>query len=350
MLKFPIKFVLSETNERKTFKVMEPQTKIFLISLSHVNEIISELNLLYVKECHRESDDRLLFKIEETDKIRYHNRFNQLMTERFSDFNNIKFRLLQLNSQFHSLKETLSVNENIMAKFSKYDITEELVNPYLYIIDEEIRSVQYQLDELELPHVLIYSKGEKYKIQQLKTKQDKNDLLDHLIELLKPFDDDEPITNYEEIIDHQSVRILESLDVNLDLKISEYNSRISDRQINEYLNQYWDVKYKVKYTIPNLNDLFDEEYIENQLNYSNNVKIINHDILFTYYSDEDIDGHDIQPSDEKVDIQLRQKCKKLFLDIVGESYEHELLQRIHEIGNGDFQIELVQYSFPDRDF
>ena len=263
--------------------IMQPQTKIFLISLSHVNEIISELNLLYLKECHRETDDRLLFKIEETDKIRYHNRFNQLMTERFSDFNNIKFRLLLLNSQFHSLKETLSVNESIMAKFSKYDITEELVNPYLYIIDEEIRNVQYQLDELELPHVLIYSIGEKCKIQQLKTKQDKNDLLDHLIELLKPFDDDEPITNYEEIIDHQSVRILESLDVNLDLKISEYNSRISDRQINEYLNQYWDVKYKVKYTIPNLNDLFDEEYIENQLNYSNNVKIINHDILFTYY-------------------------------------------------------------------
>lgn len=327
---------------------MQTQTRIYKISIPQVTDIISELHLLYSKECHREFDENVLFKIDDNEKTHYQNRYNQLIIRRFLEFNSVKNNLLQLSSQFNSLNESLQINERLLNQFLKQQLNWELINPYQYILDEEIRTIQSKLEDLNWPHVLIYSTGEKSKIFQIKTNKDKNDLLDYLVDILKPFDDDELIIDYKENIDHNSIRILDSLDLPLELRISEYNNDISERHQSEYLEQFWDIKYKVYYTIPNLKGFIEEENIEDQLNDLSNVEIVNDGIVFTNYSDEDIDGNEIDPTEEEVGLKLRGKCKELYQAILSESYEDELLLRILEVANGDFELTIIDYSFPEK--
>ena len=76
-------------------------------------------------------------------------------------------------------------------------------------------------------------------------------------------------------------------------------------------------------------------------------KIYKDSIEISRSSDDDVDGNNIHPHDYTVKEQIKHKLERIVENEIGESYENEILQRIYELSNGEFEVELLNFSFPE---
>lgn len=139
------------------------------------------------------------------------------------------------------------------------------------------------------------------------------------------------------VIDENSINILENLNISIEEMMKEEIN-------NEILKNLWTIDYEVEFLI----DISEFEAKSNEEDHiysyaSEYLTCIDRKLLISY-SIDDIDGFDIDPLSENLEVQIK---KRAFDHFIETSEFEEDLNWLDFIGSVEWKISVVNYSFDD---
>lgn len=329
---------------------MKDTIYVYQTDVFDTSKLILELTNHFISEFYFENKEHLPNEFQEILNNGIANDLFEKKYRRFLELKLIKDEIFQIGSRFHLLNEQLGINESISNQIplTNLETRKHTIDPFKMIIEEENRTIINELDKITKPIIVVYTPSEQTRIFHLNSIGVRNDIENYLIEILESLFDDDLINSHFGYFDEPSLKVLEDLSISIEGKVNELNENKITKEIADHLEEFWFLKYKVEYSITNLEKILQEQDLENQLTFYDNLKLKDDAIVFYFDSDEGISGIQVNPNDELVKDSLKNKCLEIFTLYLGDENENNLLHRINELANGDFELTIIDFSFPEK--
>jgi hypothetical protein len=316
---------------------MNDQFYIYSKRIEDFDTLLELLSKHYSEEFFRNKDQMTLFEIEEPYKIQYFNQEIELKSQRFTELMVLRNELIGLHQEFQSMQAKLKANITILKTIPQVDLKHEAENPYVHILKEEIRDIEISLEEFKQLVMVVYVPGGGCCLVHLKSRADRQKVIDHIMEYITEWNTEDLIEDYQEYFTQSSLDELRFHNIDIEEAVKEHNEK-------KRIQQYWEITYEVKYTIPNLLNIMQSEEWEDKINDYSNCKVHGDSIIFEYTSEEELTGIDVHPDDKNLNTKLYNECVSLYEAYLSEPYELDLLERIID-KTEQFELKVTDFCY-----
>jgi hypothetical protein len=316
---------------------MNDQFYIYSKRIEDFDTLLELLSKHYSEEFFRNKDQMTLFEIEEPYKIQYFNQEIELKSQRFTELMVLRNELIGLHQEFQSMQAKLKANQTILKTIPQVDLKNEAENPFVHILKEEIRDIEISLEEFKQLVMVVYVPGGGCCLVHLKSRADRQKVIDHIMEYITEWNTEDLIEDYQEYFTQSSLDELRFHNIDIEEAVKEHNEK-------KRIQQYWEITYEVKYTIPNLLNIMQSEEWEDKINDYSNCKVHGDSIIFEYTSEEELTGIDVHPDDKNLNTKLYNECVSLYEAYLSEPYELDLLERIID-KTEQFELKVTDFCY-----
>jgi hypothetical protein len=320
---------------------MDDHFYIYSKRIEDFDEILQAISDHIFEDFYRRKNHREHAETDERDKIHHYMREVELKSHRIAKLISLRNKLQGLNQEFQSMKTKLRANQTILKTISR--IGENSENPFVHILKDEIDVLEILLKEFDNPIMIIYDLYGRVQLFHLKSKTDRNGVIDCLMEGLSDSNDD-LIENYHEYFTQSSFDELRFHNIDIEEAVKVHNEKVKQEIENKRIQQCWEITYEVKYTIPNLLSIMQSEEWEDKIDHYRNCKVQGDSIIFEYTSEEELTGIDIHPDEENLSLKLYNECLELYEAYLSDPYELDLLERIID-KTGQYELKITDYCF-----
>ena len=202
---------------------MNDQFYIYSKRIEDFDTILELLSKHYSEEFFRNKDQMTLFEIEEPYKIQYFNREIELKSQRFTELIFLRNELIDLHQEFQSMQAKLKANQTILKTIPQVDLKHEVENPYVHILKEEIRDIEISLEQFKKPIMVIYVPGGGFYLIHLKSRADRQKVIDHIMEYMTEWNTEDLIEDYQEYFTQSSLDELRFHSIDIEEAVKEHN-------------------------------------------------------------------------------------------------------------------------------
>ena len=203
--------------------IMNDQFYIYSKRIEDFDTILELLSKHYSEEFFRNKDQMTLFEIEEPYKIQYFNREIELKTQRFTELMVLRNQLIGLHQEFQSMQAKLKANQTILKTIPQVDLKHEAENPYVHILKEEIRDIEISFEQFKKPIMVIYVPGGGYCLVHLKSRADRQKVIDHIMEYITEWNTEDLIEDYQAYFTQSSLDELRFHNIDIEEAVKEHN-------------------------------------------------------------------------------------------------------------------------------
>jgi hypothetical protein len=267
----------------------------------------------------------------------------------FHSLSCIKNEIVNLSTKRSQLQEQLKLTELMLNSIDPISTDNEIVNPYLFIIDSDFNKLNNQCNSLEeLVIVICFPDGE-YVLIHLDSEASKLKAAQIICKYAKEMSEEDTVLDPEDYLEKTDLDFLEYLKIPLQNEIQIHNALVLQSLENELLEESWFVKYKVIFKIENIQSIIPQEEVFFKVYDLISHQIKDDSIEIIEFSTDEITGEDIHPNTSNLEIKLKRKLLEIFENELGFNQENDFLQRAYDLSNGEVEIELIEYSFPESD-
>ena len=323
---------------------MNDQFYIYSKRIEDFQTLLELLSKHYSEEFFRNKNQMTLFEIEERHKIHYFNREIELKSQRYTELMVLRNELIDLHQEFQSMQAKLKANQTILKTIPRVDQNHEVENPYVQILEEEIRDIKITLEQFNKLVMVVCVPGGGFCTVHLKSRADRQKVIDHIVEYMTEWNTEDLIEDYQSYFTQSNLAELRFHNIDIEEAVKAHNEKVKQEIESKRIQQYWEITYEVKYTIPNLLNVMQSEEWEDKMNDYRNCKVQGDSIIFEYTSEEELTGIDIHPDVENLSIELNEACKTLHRTYLEDHAEDNLWFRI--LGRFEnFNLEVTDYCF-----
>ena len=202
---------------------MNDQFYIYSKRIEDFDTLLELLSKHYSEEFFRNKDQMTLFEIEEPYKIQYFNREIELKSQRFTELIFLRNELIDLHQEFQSMQAKLKANQTILNTIPRVDQNHEVENPYVHILEEEIRDIKISLEQFKKPIMVIYVPGGGCCLVHLKSRSDRQKVIDYIMEYMAEWNTEDFIEDYQEYFTQSSLDELRFQNIDIEEAVKEHN-------------------------------------------------------------------------------------------------------------------------------
>ncbi len=278
----------------------------------------------------KEINDYILFKTRECNKL-------------ISIRNELR-KLIESNQQEQNLSQ---LNQIILDVIQPKNQNIDLLNPFIETLENEINNQYFFNDR---GYILIISNpNDEDFVLKVFTRDEKEFAAFKICNLIVEYqNDDELISNLDEIISLESIDVLESIQIPIKKHINTYNNSLLKSKINELLEEYWDIDYKIVFNIENIESKISENEILSKLYHQQGCRIKVNSIEISLNSNEDILGSQINPLDNNCQMNLTNRLNTIVWNNISINYEDEIIQHLNELSENT-DIKVINFEYPNVD-
>ena len=203
--------------------IMNDQFYIYSKRIEDFDTILELLSKHYSEEFFRNKDQMTLFEIEEPYKIQYFNREIELKSQRFTELIFLRNELIDLHQEFQSMQAKLKANQTILNTIPRVDQNHEVENPYVHILEEEIRDIKISLEQFKKPIMVIYVPGGGFYLIHLKSRSDRQKVIDYIMEYMAEWNTEDLIEDYQAYFTQSSLDELRFHNIDIEEAVKEHN-------------------------------------------------------------------------------------------------------------------------------
>ncbi len=222
-----------------------------------------------------------------------------------------------------------------------------IINPYINIIENEIF-----LSPLfnESQHILIvYNPNDQDEVLKVFTSDEKEFAAIKICNLIiESQNDDEPISDLNEIITSKSIEFMESIRIPIKKHINLYNKSRLKSKIDELFEEYWDIDYMIVFEIENTEIEISQNEILRELYHFTGCRIRENSIEIRLNSNDDILGSQINPLDNSCQSDLIEMLNQIVWRNISFDYEDEIIQLLSVLSKNT-EIIVRNTEFPKID-
>ena len=267
----------------------------------------------------------------------------QELAAKFQNIINTKNKLLKIKNEYQNVITQINFTDQLNNAIQSKNLKDEIINPYKFIFDNEIRELESLRCELEAPIIIIQIPGYDDVIFQLSSNEKKHTVALYICEIIKELNEDNLILNTEDFFKSDGLSIIKELSIPLDEEIKNTNDQLTLEKDDEILQEYWYIKYKVVFEISNLKLLIKKEEINQEILKYNIIKENSIEVILE--SDASLTGHDIDPRHTSLKEKIKSEVMKELFD--WSFAEDENLMQLLDLTNGEPYVEIIDFEFPD---
>lgn len=285
-------------------------------------------NLLKQNLNFKELNDYISYKTRE---------FNKLLTIR----NELK-KLIEYNQQEQNLSQ---LNQIILEALQPMNQKIDLLGPFIETIENEINNNYFFNDRGNI--LIISNPNDEDIVLKVITKDEKEFAASKICNLLVEYqNDDELLSNLDDIIYPESIEFLESISIPIKNRIDTYNYAILKDKINGLLEEYWDIDYSVVFHIENVAKVISVNEILKDLVHYDSCRIRENSIEIKLNSNDDILGSQINPLENNCQSRITKRLNNIAWDLIAINYENDIIQMLNELST-DTKIIVRNFDFPN---
>jgi hypothetical protein len=267
----------------------------------------------------------------------------QELAAKFQNIINTKNKLLKIKNEYQNVITQINFTDQLNNAAQSKNLKDEIINPYKFIFDNEIRELESLRNKLEAPLIIIQIPGYDDVIFQLSSNEKKYSAASYICEIIKELNEDNVILNTEAFFESDGLSIIKELRIPLDEVIKNTNDQLTLEKDDEILQEYWYIKYKVVFEISNLKLLIKQEEINQEILQYNIIKENSIEVILE--SDASLTGHDIDPRHTSLKEKLKSEVMRELFD--WSFAEDENLMQLLDLTNGEPYVEIIDFEFPD---
>ena len=209
---------------------MNDQFYIYSKRIEDFDSLLEKISKHYSEEFFRNKDQMTLFEIEEPYKIQYFNREIELKSQRFTELMVLRNELIDLHQKFQSMQAKLQANITILKTLPQVDQNHEVENPYVHILKEEIRDIEISFEQFKKPIMVIYVPRGGFYLVHLKSRADRQKVIDHIMEYMTEWNTEDLIENYHEYFTQSSLDELRYNNINIEESVKVHNEKVKQNE------------------------------------------------------------------------------------------------------------------------
>ena len=261
----------------------------------------------------------------------------------FQNIINTKNKLLKIKNEYQNVITQINFTNQLNKAIQSKNLKDEIINPYKFIFDNEIRELESLRRKLETPIIIIQIPEYDDVIFQLSSNEKKQAAALYICEIIQELNEEDLILDAKEFFKSDGLSIIKELRIPLDEVIKNTNDQLTLEKDDEILQDYWYIKYKVVFEISNLKLLIKQEEINQEILKYNIIKENSIEVILE--SDASLTGHDIDPRQTSLKEKLKSEVIKILFD--WSFAEDENLMQLLDLTNGEPYVEIIDFEFPD---
>jgi len=128
------------------------------------------------------------------------------------------------------MQAKLKTNQTILKTIPRVDQNHEVENPYVHILKEEIRDIEISLEQFKKPIMVIYVPGGGFYLIHLKSRSDRQKVIDYILEYITEWNTEDLIEDYQAYFTQSSLDELRYYNINLEEAVKAYNEKVKQNE------------------------------------------------------------------------------------------------------------------------
>jgi len=331
-------------------KTTTMKIKIFSSDIDNLHSLFNDYFKHYLELDSLGDETFLIEEIKNTEEVIYlQNKRIERYVNHFQNLTSIKNDIVNLKTKKNELLEQMKLTEFLLNSLEGINNYDEIVNPYFLILDSEFVRLNNLIKAFEQRVIVIYFPNAEDVLIHLESKSSKLKAAQIICSYIKEMSEEDTDLIPEEYLDKTDLEFLEFLKIPLQREIRNHNEIVSNSLENHLLEESWFIKYKKIFKIENIQSLISQEKVFLKVYDLISHQIKDDSIEIIEFSTDEITGEDIHPNTPNLEIILRRKLLEIFESELGIIQDNEFVQRAYELSNGEVEIELISFSFPESD-